>query len=216
MEEIRTGIFKEGNKIFTINSSPGYSHYGEKLKEVDGAEYREWNPHRSKAGAAVNKNISLDIENDSDILYLGAASGTTVSHFSDIVTDGFIVAVEYSEEVARKLVQLSEKRENIAPVLGDARKPEEYGDLIESYDVVFQDISQRDQAEMFLKNCKKFLKDDGTALISVKARSISDSLETDEIFGNVKSKLEEELEIVEETTLEPFEKEHLFIKLRQK
>lgn len=214
MEEIQTRIFREGRKIFTENTSPGYSHYGEKLKEVNGIEYREWNPNRSKAAAAVEKGIELELERDSKVLYLGAASGTTVSHFSDICDDGIIVAVEYSEEVARRLVKLAEKRENIAPILGNARNPEEYSDFFDSYDIVFQDISQRDQAEIFLKNCRKYLKKDGTALISVKARSISDSREVEEIYSEVEEKLEEELEIVEECTLEPYEKEHLFIKLK--
>jgi len=215
MKEIQPGIFRDGSKLFTENASSGYSHYGEKLKEVNGIEYREWNPNRSKAAAAVEKNIDLELKKDSKVLYLGAASGTTVSHFSDILQDGVIVAVEYSEEVARQLLELAEKRENIAPVVGNARNPQEYEDFLDKYDVVFQDISQRDQPEIFLKNCRRFLAEDGTAMISVKARSISDSRNVEEIFEEVKDKLEE-LEIIEETTLEPHEKEHLFLKMEQK
>lgn len=215
MEEIQIRIYREGRKLFTVNASPDYSHYGEKLKSVEGTEYREWNPNRSKAAAAVEKGIDLNLEKDSTVLYLGAASGTTVSHFSDIVNEGMIVAVEYSEEVARQLLELAEKRDNIAPILGNARNPEEYEEFFDSYDVVFQDISQRDQAEIFLKNCRKYLKEDGTALISIKARSISDSRNVEEIFDEVNKKLQEELEIVEKSTLDPYEKEHLFVKLRK-
>jgi fibrillarin-like pre-rRNA processing protein len=213
MKQIQPGIYQNGEKIFTENANPGEQVYGENLIEVEGIEYREWNPYRSKVGAAVKKNIDLEVEADSDILYLGAASGTTVSHFSDILTEGFIVGVEYSEKVARKLVKLSERRDNIAPIVADARKTEEYSDYIDEVDVVFQDISQRDQPEIFLKNCREFLRDDGVALIAVKARSISTSEDVNEIFTEVKQKLSQELEIVSETRLAPFEKEHLFLKL---
>lgn len=214
MEEIQTGVYSNGTKIFTENSVPGEKVYGEELVEVEGKELREWNPHRSKAGAAVKKDIKLELEQDSTVLYLGAASGTTVSHFSDILEEGVVLAVEYSDTVARQLVGLAEKRDNIAPILGDARKPEEYEEYLDEADVVFQDISQSDQAEIFLKNCRKFLKDDGTGLLAVKAQSISSSRPAEEVFEEVKEKLEDKMEIVEETELEPYETDHLFLKLR--
>lgn len=214
MREIQPGIYQKGSKLFTENAATGEKVYGEQLINEGNEEFREWNPHRSKAGAAVKKGIDLEISPDSTVLYLGAASGTTVSHFSDILTEGFVIGVEYSDTVARKLVKLAEKRENIAPILADARKTEEYSDLVGKVDLVFQDISQRDQAEIFLKNCREFLKDGGVALIAVKARSISSTDDLDSIFSDVRKKLKQELEIVEETRLEPFEKEHLFLKLR--
>lgn len=214
MKEIQTNIHSNGAKIFTPNAVPGEKVYGEELIEFEGKELREWNPHRSKAGAAVKKGINLEIEEDSLVLYLGAASGTTVSHFSDILTDGFVIGIEYSDTVARKLVELAEKRENIAPILGDARKPEEYEEYLDEADIVFQDISQSDQAEIFLKNCQKFLKEDGVGLLSVKAQSISSSRPADEVFDEVKDKLEEEMEVVEEADLDPYETDHLFLKLK--
>lgn len=216
MEEIQPGTYQKGNKIFTKNAAPGETVYGEQLVEEDDIEYREWNPHRSKAGAAVKKDIELGIETDSEVLYLGAASGTTVSHFSDILENGFVFGVEYSDTTARQLVDVAEKRENIAPVLADARRTQEYEDLVDRVDVVFQDISQQDQAEIFMKNSKSFLKEDGIGLIAIKARSISSSRNVDEIFSETKGKLMEEFEIVEETRLEPYEKEHLFLKLKKK
>lgn len=213
MKEVQAGIYTKGNKLFTKNAVPGKKVYGEQLRKIDGEEFREWNPHRSKAGAAVKKEIDLEMDRDSEVLYLGAASGTTVSHFSDMLTEGFIIGVEYSDTVARKLVSLAEKRQNIAPVLADARKTEEYSDLVGEVDIVFQDISQKDQAEIFLKNCREFLKEGGTGLLAVKARSISSTRDVDEIFDEVKEKVCEELEISREVRLEPFEKEHLFLKL---
>lgn len=69
---------------------PGESVYNEKRisVEVNGekVEYRVWNPYRSKIAASVVGGISeTGIAPGSKVLYLGAASGTTVSHVSDIV-----------------------------------------------------------------------------------------------------------------------------------
>lgn len=215
MEEIQPGIYRKDGRLYTVNANPGEKVYGEELRNED-REYRAWNPSRSKAGAAVMKGIDLGLEQDSEVLYLGAASGTTVSHFSDILVDGFVYAVEYSETVARDLLELAEARENIAPVLGDARKPGEYADLVGEVDTVFQDISQQDQPEIFLKNAERFLKDNGTGLIAVKAQSISTSRDPEEIFEEVKEKLEEKFEILEESLLDPYETDHLFLKMRKK
>ncbi len=49
-------------------------------------EYRVWNPFRSKLGAAIMGGIdNIYMPVGSKVLYLGAASGTTVSHVSDLV-----------------------------------------------------------------------------------------------------------------------------------
>jgi fibrillarin-like pre-rRNA processing protein len=214
MEEIQPGIFREGESIFTEAASTE-SVYGENFVEKDGEKFRQWEPSRSKAGAAVKKGVDLGLEKNSEVLYLGAASGTTVSHFSDILTDGFIFAVEYSDTVIRDLVEVAESRENIAPILGNARNPDEYGDLVQGkVDVVFQDISQKDQAEILLKNAEKYLEQGGIALIAVKAQSISSTRDVDEIFREVKDKLSKKFSILEETRLEPYEKDHLFLKMR--
>jgi len=216
MDEIQPGIFGQGELIYTLNRNAGEEVYGEDLINENGEEYRSWEADRSKAGAAVQKGVDLDLEKDDIVLYLGAASGTTVSHFSDILEEGLVVGVEYSDTVARKLVRLAEQRDNIAPVLGDARNPEGYEHLIQEADVVFQDISQRDQPEIFTKNVEKYMKEDGTALIAVKAKSISDSRDPEDVYRKVKDKLTEKLEIVEETTLDPYETDHLFLRLKWK
>jgi fibrillarin-like pre-rRNA processing protein len=82
------------------------------------------------------------------------------------------------------------------------------------YGYIFQDISQQDQAEIFLKNCRKYLTPGGTGLLSIKARSISDSRPKEEIFEEVKDKIEAECDIVDEVELHPYEKEHMVIKVK--
>jgi len=104
-----------------------------------------------------------------------------------------VFGVEYSDTTARDLVKVAEQRENIVPLLDNARQPENYDDLVPSVDVVFQDISQSDQAEIFIKNCEKFLKEDGIGLFSVKARSISTSRDKDKIFDEVKGQNSEKI-----------------------
>jgi len=87
------GIFiMKGNPeaLVTKSMSPGESVYGEKRVDVetDGEkiEYRVWNPFRSKLGATIVGGVkNMPIKVGSKVLYLGAASGTTVSHVSDMV-----------------------------------------------------------------------------------------------------------------------------------
>ncbi|MFB6175111.1 MAG: fibrillarin-like rRNA/tRNA 2'-O-methyltransferase [Candidatus Nanohalobium sp.] len=213
MEEVQPGIFRNKGRIYTKNADPGHKVYGEGLIEFEDEEYRRWDANRSKAAAAVQNGMKLGLEHDDMVLYLGAASGTTVSHFSDILEEGFIVGVEYSDTVIRGLVELAELRENIAPFLGDARKPEEYSEYVDEADMVFQDISQRDQAEIFLKNCREYLREGGVGLLAVKARSISSSKSKDEIFGDVREKVASEFDIVNEVELDPHEREHLVLKI---
>lgn len=76
----------------TKNMVPGESVYNEKRISVDDkttgekVEYRVWNPFRSKIAAAIIGGLSeIFIVPGAKVLYLGAASGTTVSHVSDVV-----------------------------------------------------------------------------------------------------------------------------------
>ena len=70
---------------------PGEGVYGEKrvsIEEQDKGkiEYRVWNPFRSKLAAAVLGGVDkIHMPPGSKVLYLGAASGTSVSHVSDVV-----------------------------------------------------------------------------------------------------------------------------------
>ena len=94
-------VFLKNGEIATKNLTPGIKVYDEKLiqEDRDGVigEYRIWNPRRSKLSAALLNGLEkINLENDAKVLYLGASTGTTVSHISDIVTEGVIYAVEFS------------------------------------------------------------------------------------------------------------------------
>src|SRR3989344_4202279 len=120
------GVFEERakrTKLYTRNLAPGKVVYDEKLVKEQGIEFREWNPRKSKLAAAILKGLSqIGIKDGYTVLYLGAASGTTVSHVSDIVSkNGLVFAVEFSLRPVRDLVFLAEERKNIAPIYGDGQ-----------------------------------------------------------------------------------------------
>lgn len=56
---------------------------GENAEKI---EYRVWNPFRSKLAAAILGGVDqIHMPPGCKVLYLGAASGTTVSHVADVV-----------------------------------------------------------------------------------------------------------------------------------
>jgi fibrillarin-like pre-rRNA processing protein len=199
--------------LYTLNLNPGKQVYGEKLVNQDNVEYREWNPYKSKLGAAIALGCpNVGLRKGSVVLYLGASTGTTPSHVSDIVgKEGFVFALDFAPRVVRELVFLCEERQNMAPLLEDANQPDNYKEKItKNVDIIYQDIAQKNQSEIFLKNCRLFLKSNGFALLAVKARSVDVSKQPKEIFRKVRSEIEKELTIIDERKLEPFEKDHIF------
>lgn len=203
-------VYSKDGKIATKNLTPGISVYGEELIE-ENEEYRLWNPRRSKLAAALLNGLeNLKITNTSKVLYLGASTGTTVSHISDIAINGRIYAIEFSPTTAKKLVQLSHRRLNIAPILGDATKPKEYMNIVEKVDLVYCDVAQSKQSELFMKNMNLFAKNGGLGFLVIKSRSIDVVQKPKKIFKQEEKKLKEKgFKIIEKVKLEPFEKDHM-------
>ena len=203
-------VFSKDDGLATRNLTPGISVYGEELITED-VEYRLWNPRRSKLSAAILNGLkNLNIDNDFKVLYLGASTGTTVSHISDIAYNGKIYAVEFSPVTAKKLTRLSRQRYNIYPILGDATKPREYMNIIEKVDFVYCDVAQPTQSELFMKNMKLFAKDDASGMLMIKARSIDVIQKPKKIFKQEEKKLKEKgYKIIEKIKLEPYEKDHI-------
>ena len=169
-------VYLKDGQIATKNLTPGISVYGEELIQ-EKEEYRIWNPRRSKLAAALLNGLeNLDISEDAKVLYLGASTGTTVSHISDIVTDGRIYAVEFSPTTAKKLVRLARQRTNIAPILGDATKPKNYLNITEKTDIVYCDVAQPTQSQLFMKNMNLIGKDDAIGALMIKPISEASKL----------------------------------------
>ncbi len=208
------GVFKIQGNIYTLNLVPGKSVYGEELFLYKDVEYRRWDPRRSKLGAFLIKEKDLPFRYDSVVLYLGAGDGTTVSHLSDILTHGKVFAVEVAKKPYRNLLELSKKRKNIFPVLADARNPENYKDIIGKVDVIYQDIAQRDQVEIFLKNLF-LLEEERFALIAVKARSMDVSSPPKEMYRKVEKRLEERHEVISCVDISPWQKDHAIVVIKR-
>lgn len=200
--------------IATINLLKGVTLYGEKLISRDGNEYRTWDPFRSKLAAAYIKGLHFEFSNVGNVLYLGASTGTTVSHLSDIVgQSGKIFAVESSTRVARELISnVSSKRTNVIPIIEDARKPRSYFSIYDKMDLVYCDIAQPDQTTIAIDNCKIYLKEAKPMLLIIKTRSIDVTMSPKNVISQEIKKLESNsFEIKQKIDLEPFDKDHAMI-----
>ncbi|NLI62134.1 MAG: fibrillarin-like rRNA/tRNA 2'-O-methyltransferase [Methanosarcinaceae archaeon] len=256
--QVLPGIYSSNRaskySLFTKSANPNVSVYGENIFCSENFEYRLWDPKRSKLGALLQKRAKISFFANTKVLYLGAASGTTVSHISDILADennvcektstdvaknpdivtnpgvvtnsdvltnsgvaknsGVVYAVEFSERPARDLVNLASVRKNIIPILSDASAPSKYSFFVEPVDVIFQDISQPNQAEIAIKNATYFLKDGGKLILSIKSRSISSVENPKKIYRQEIKKLEagnEHINFVINNTydLAPFHIDHM-------
>lgn len=209
------GVYKINGKLLTENlpGCKGHSVYGERLNYFNHKEFRFWNPFRSKLASLILKGfIKIKISFDSKVLYLGAATGTTVSHISDIVRNGEVYAVESSAIAIKKLMESCNDRLNIIPILDDANHPDRYYSVVPQVDFLYQDISQRNQAEIFINNINKYLKEGAQGVIMVKARSIDVSLQPNQSYQKVIDQLKEkDLKIIDIIDISPYEKDHAAI-----
>lgn len=206
--------------MLTKNAKPGTRVYGERLIPHKDGELRAWNPRRSKLAALLlaTDRTPFPLKGHERVLYLGAASGTTVSHLADILADGRVVAVEKSPRSFRDLMNLARSRDNVDPVLSDARDPDPLIALSGGpVDLLYQDVAQRDQDTIFTKNAKRFLRPGGHGLIMVKSRSVSVSREPQEVYDSVSAHLESEgFHVSARVPLEPWEKDHAAIIVRRR
>ncbi len=210
------GVYSINGKLATKNLVKGRKVYDEELFRVDGAEYRSWTPYRSKLSAAVMHGLKgFWIEEGSSVLYLGASTGTTASHVSDIVgKKGRVYCVEISERSMRDLIQICETRSNMLPILGDAHDVALYSGIVGRCDAIYQDVSAKEQAEILKKN-SMFLKKGGHAYFVIKSQSIDISKNPSEVFKVELSKLGGIFELVEKFSLEPYDNAHLFAVLKK-
>lgn len=204
--------------LVTKNLAPGESVYGEKRISVENAgannadgtpsttktEYRVWNPFRSKIAAGVLGGLDeIFIKPGSKVLYLGAASGTSVSHVADIVgPTGTVFAVEFSHRSGRDLINMATHRTNVIPIIEDARHPLRYRMLVSMVDVVFADVAQPDQARIVGLNAHLFLKVGGGVLVSIKASCIDSTAVPEAVFAREVQKMRDErMKPLEQLTL---------------
>ncbi|MGQ9478803.1 MAG: fibrillarin-like rRNA/tRNA 2'-O-methyltransferase [Thermoproteota archaeon] len=224
VREIFNGVYEvedeEGIRMATVNMAPGTTVYGEKLIRISGVEYRVWNPYRSKIAAAILNGLrSLFIRPGCSILYLGAASGTTVSHVSDIVgPSGVVYAVEVAHRPFRDFLEkVSSRRSNIIPILADARRVFEYSWLLQEVDAVYCDVAQPDEVNIAIMNSDVFLRRSGFLAIALKASSVDSTKRPREIYDAEEEKLTSmgRYRIDERIDLEPYAMMHELIVARK-
>ena len=213
-------IRSEGErKLATENLVPGNQVYKEKLIKKKDIEYRLWDPFRSKLAASIMNGLDdFPFREESTVLYLGASTGTTVSHISDIVgPNGVIFAVEHANRVARELLdRVTNYRSNIIPVMQDARLPKEYFSVYGKVDIVYADIAQPDQTEITIKNCEKFLKPKGFLFLIIKTRSIDVTKSPNQIIKLEIKKLKTHFEVLQTIDLYPYDKDHALVIAKSK
>jgi len=202
-------------KPATRNFSLGKTVYGERLIKYEGTEYRIWDPFRSKLAAAILKGLKkVPIQPGHKVLYLGAASGTTASHVSDIVGEkGHVYCVEFAARSIRELVDnVCAFRVNMSPILADARFPERYTMLVEKVDDIYCDIAQPEQAKVSADNADVFLKSGGWIMLAIKAQSIDVTKAPSEVYKQEINVLKTRgFHIGEVVHLEPYDKAHAMI-----
>jgi fibrillarin-like pre-rRNA processing protein len=192
-------------RLATMPAEP-CSIYGEPI--VEG--YRLWDPFRSKLAVLLQKlggRRDIGLYPDSRVLYLGAATGTTVSHVSDILQCGIVYAVEFSPRAMRDLLRLAQSRKNIVPVLADAARPELYSAMVEPVDMIYQDVAQRNQAEIAARNAQRYLKPGGTLVFMMKTRSIDVTASPGDVCAAEIEGLKG-LDVLEILDLLPFHQDH--------
>jgi len=188
------------------------------LKENDEAktktEYRVWNPFRSKIAASIVGGIgNIYMKPGSKVLYLGGASGTTVSHVADLVgPTGCVYAVEFSKRSGRDLVNMAKKRTNVIPIIEDARHPQKYRMLMPMVDVIFADVAQPDQARILGLNAAYFVKNRGHFVISIKASCVDSTKPPEVVYASeIEALKEQKFRPVERISLEPYERDHIVV-----
>jgi len=211
-DAIRWMVIDGEKHLATLNLVTGNNVYGEKMVKYKKDQYRIWDPFRSKLAGALKKGLKkLPITNGTKVLYLGASTGTTVSHISDIIGfSGIVFAVEPAVRVARELIEnVASKRRNVVPIVEDARKPQSYFSVFGKVDVVYCDIAQPDQTDIAIGNCRVYLKPRGAMLIIIKTRSIDVTMEPKAVIAQEAKRLEENgFHIDQIINLDPFDKDH--------
>ncbi|PWR70033.1 fibrillarin-like rRNA/tRNA 2'-O-methyltransferase [Methanospirillum lacunae] len=170
---------------------------------------RVWPPERSKLAALYYLGSGPEIIKTDQILYLGAASGTTVSFIADYAD--VVYAVEIAPEPLAKLLDVCNNRMNILPIPADAATPLVYAPFVSTVDLLYQDIAQKEQVEIVLNNLV-FLKSGGYLILMLKTRSVATQEDPEQICSKAVSKLQNAgLDDIKVTWLDRYHRDHAAI-----
>jgi fibrillarin-like pre-rRNA processing protein len=216
-KEIYDVTLEDGAKrLGTKNLTPGLNVFGERLVKFKGVEYRVWDAFRSKLAGAIIKGLqNVPIEPGFKVLYLGAASGTTPSHVSDIVGEsGHVYCVEFAQRSLRDLVNnVAAFRAYVTPMLEDARMPERYAMFISGkVDAVYCDVAQPEQAKLLADNADMFLKPQGWVMLACKSQSVDVTMAPQAVYQQeARILMKRGYDVKEIVELDPYDKAHAMI-----
>jgi fibrillarin-like pre-rRNA processing protein len=210
---------REGDRLVpateALGTPPGV--YGERLVPVRSGWWRRWDPYRSKLSAALVKGFRGPLPQPGERwLYLGAATGTTSSHVADLVgPEGAVYAVEMSLRPFARLLRLAERYPNLFPILGDARRPDDYAAWVPPVDGVYSDIAQADQVGIARRNAELFLRDGRPLLLVLKLSSLGRGRSPDALVDRALVDLGPYHSTAPPLPLEPFHRQHRFLVARR-
>ncbi len=202
----------DGVRRLSVDGTDRLATRGEAVGDepvIDG--WRAWDERRSKLAATLEAGLDVGLEADQVVLYLGAAAGTTVSHVADVA--GPTYAVEFAPRPARDLLGVAADRENLFPLLKDARRPETYGHVVEPVDLLVQDVATRGQARVARENAR-FLRPDGRLVAAIKARSEDVTADPEAVFDDALDDLAATYEVLATERLDPTHEDHLAVVAR--
>ncbi len=190
-----------------MNLPEGVRRRGRCLTTRSAGGWRRWDPFRSKLAAyLLADGRRWPFAADSRVLYLGAAEGATLSHLGDLCPDGRLTGVEISRRAFVELLALARGRHNLLPVLADAHFPDRYRAQAHGAEVLYQDIAQRDQLAIFLRNWKAYRPRAG--FLMLKARAINVAAEPMEVFATTAEALRERFAVVEQADISRWTRDH--------
>jgi fibrillarin-like pre-rRNA processing protein len=207
-EEDRRPVFYTA----TVASGDG-PVYGERWIDTEDGPLRRWEPGRSKLAAGLCRGYEGRLPRPGERwLYLGAASGTTVSHVADLVGDrGRVFAVERSLRPFARLLALSERYPNVLPIFADARRPESYLGDVRAVDGLYADVAQPDQVEILMENARRFAGPDSAVLLALKTASMGRERDPRQHVEAALAELAASIEMDRPIGLEPFHKRHFLL-----
>ncbi|GAG69479.1 unnamed protein product, partial [marine sediment metagenome] len=122
------------------------------------------------------------------------------------------------ERSIRQLIQNTSRRKNIIPILDDARYPQNYAkSIFSSIDLIYQDVSQPNQAEIALTNCNYYLKENGLLIIAIKSQSIDSIQKSEVVYAQEKKVLEKAgYNILESINIHKYAANHIVLIVKRK
>ena len=205
---------KNRKKLATLNNVGINEVYNEKLIEINGKQYNLWNPYTSKLAAAIVNGMEIfPILKKTKVLYLNGTIEKTLSHISDMigVNGKIFILRDINENSKNFLENVMNDRTNVFTITRDNVDPAKFSSKTEMVNVVYVDITQHNETEVAIQNCKRYLTDGGFLMLVVPTKKIDfvnnpNGQNLEEI-----QKLQSSFEIIQQINLTDFFKEHSMI-----